>query len=62
MAGDLIREGEILHDHQKTFVPDFTFRHEDGTQVHAGDRRFLDAGVSGPRSRNAKAVSASIIF
>jgi len=30
----LIREGEILHDHQKTFVPDFTFRHEDGTQVH----------------------------
>jgi len=29
----LIREGEILHDHQKTFVPDFTFRHEDGTQV-----------------------------
>jgi predicted nuclease of restriction endonuclease-like RecB superfamily len=30
----LIREGEILHDRQKTFVPDFTFRHEDGTQVH----------------------------
>ena len=29
----LIREGEILHDRQKTFVPDFTFRHEDGTQV-----------------------------
>jgi len=29
----LIREGEILHDHQETFVPDFTFRHEDGTQV-----------------------------
>jgi predicted nuclease of restriction endonuclease-like RecB superfamily len=29
----LIREGEILHDHQRTFVPDFTFRHEDGTQV-----------------------------
>jgi predicted nuclease of restriction endonuclease-like RecB superfamily len=29
----LIREGEILHNHQKTFVPDFTFRHEDGTQV-----------------------------
>jgi len=29
----LIREGEILHDHQKTFVPDFTFRHEDGTEV-----------------------------
>jgi predicted nuclease of restriction endonuclease-like RecB superfamily len=29
----LIREGEILHNHQKTFVPDFTFCHEDGTQV-----------------------------
>jgi len=29
----LIREGEILHNHQKTFVPDFTFRHEDGTQA-----------------------------
>jgi len=29
----LVREGEILHDRQKTFVPDFTFRHEDGTQV-----------------------------
>jgi len=29
----LIREGEILHNHQKTFVPDFTFRHEDGTQI-----------------------------
>jgi predicted nuclease of restriction endonuclease-like RecB superfamily len=29
----LIREGRILHDHQKTFVPDFTFRHEDGTEV-----------------------------
>jgi len=29
----LIREGEILHLHQKTFVPDFTFRHEDGTEV-----------------------------
>ncbi len=29
----LIREGEILHNHQKTFVPDFTFRHKDGTQV-----------------------------
>jgi len=29
----LIREGEILHDHQKTFVPDFTFRHDDGTEV-----------------------------
>ena len=30
---ELIREGEILHDRQKTFVPDFTFRHQDGTQV-----------------------------
>ena len=29
----LIREGDILHEHQKTFVPDFTFRHEDGTEV-----------------------------
>lgn len=29
----LIREGEILHEHQKTFVPDFTFRHKDGTEV-----------------------------
>ncbi len=29
----LIREGRILHDHQKTFVPDFTFRHKDGTEV-----------------------------
>jgi predicted nuclease of restriction endonuclease-like RecB superfamily len=29
----LIREGEILHNQQKTFIPDFTFRHEDGTQV-----------------------------
>jgi len=29
----LIREGEILHHRQKTFVPDFTFRHEDATQV-----------------------------
>ena len=29
----LVREGEILHLHQKTFVPDFTFRHEDGTEV-----------------------------
>jgi len=29
----LIREGNILHDRQKTFVPDFTFRHEDGTEV-----------------------------
>lgn len=30
---ELLREGEILHDRQKTFVPDFTFRHEDGTEV-----------------------------
>lgn len=29
----LIREGEILHDRQKTFVPDFAFRHEDGAEV-----------------------------
>ena len=29
----LIREGDILHEHQTTFVPDFTFRHEDGTVV-----------------------------
>lgn len=29
----LIREGDILHEHQATFVPDFTFRHEDGTEV-----------------------------
>ena len=29
----LFREGEILHNQQKTFVPDFAFRHEDGTQV-----------------------------
>ncbi len=29
----LIREGEILYDHQKTFSPDFTFRHKTGTQV-----------------------------
>jgi predicted nuclease of restriction endonuclease-like RecB superfamily len=29
----LIREGEILHDRQETFVPDFAFRHKDGTQV-----------------------------
>lgn len=30
---ELIREGEILHDRQKTFLPDFTFRHDDGTEV-----------------------------
>jgi len=29
----MIREGVILHDRQKTFVPDFVFRHEDGTEV-----------------------------
>ena len=29
----LIREGRILHSHQKTFVPDFTFRHKNGTEV-----------------------------
>ncbi len=29
----LIREGDILHEHQKTFIPDFTFRHKDGTEV-----------------------------
>jgi len=29
----LIREGRILHDRQRTFVPDFTFRHKDGTEV-----------------------------
>ena len=30
---DLIREGEILQERQRTFLPDFTFRHEDGTEV-----------------------------
>ncbi len=29
----LIREGEIFHERQRTFVPDFTCRHEDGTEV-----------------------------
>lgn len=29
----LIREGEILQDAQTVFLPDFVFRHEDGTQV-----------------------------
>lgn len=29
----LIREDDILHEHQATFVPDFTFRHDDGTEV-----------------------------
>lgn len=29
----MVREGAILHDRQKTFIPDFVFRHEDGTEV-----------------------------
>jgi len=29
----LSREGTILHERQKTFVPDFVFRHDDGTEV-----------------------------
>lgn len=29
----LIREGAILHDKQTAFVPDFVFRHRDGTEV-----------------------------
>jgi len=29
----LIREGVVLHDRQRTFMPDFVFRHEDGTEV-----------------------------
>lgn len=29
----LVREGEILHHGQKTFVPDFVFQHEDGGAV-----------------------------
>jgi len=29
----LVREGAILYKHQKTFVPDFVFRHEDGREV-----------------------------
>jgi len=29
----LIREGEILHKNQTTFVPDFVFRHKDGNEV-----------------------------
>ena len=29
----LIREGQILYKYQKTFIPDFTFRHDDGTEV-----------------------------
>ena len=27
------REGEILHERQRTFVPDFVFRHDNGTEV-----------------------------
>lgn len=29
----LNREPAILHQHQTTFVPDFAFRHEDGTEI-----------------------------
>ncbi len=29
----LVREGGVLHQHQKVFVPDFLFRHEDGRTV-----------------------------
>ncbi|MFB3892504.1 MAG: DUF790 family protein [Phycisphaerae bacterium] len=29
----LVREGEILHDRQTVFVPDFAFRHADGTRA-----------------------------
>jgi predicted nuclease of restriction endonuclease-like RecB superfamily len=29
----LVREGAIVHDGQATFVPDFVFRHEDGTEI-----------------------------
>ncbi|MBN1973328.1 MAG: DUF790 family protein [Sedimentisphaerales bacterium] len=29
----LIREGRILNKYQKTFIPDFTLRHDDGTEV-----------------------------
>jgi len=29
----LVRAGAIVHDGQTTFVPDFVFRHEDGTEV-----------------------------
>jgi len=29
----LIREGEVLHQRQKVFVPDFVFRHDDGRSV-----------------------------
>jgi len=30
----LRREGAILHEGQSVFLPDFTLRHEDGTEVH----------------------------
>lgn len=29
----IVREAEILHDAQTVFIPDFAFRHADGTQV-----------------------------
>ena len=29
----LLREAEVVHEGQAAFVPDFVFRHEDGTQV-----------------------------
>jgi len=29
----LLREAEIVHEGQTAFVPDFVFRHEDGTEV-----------------------------
>ena len=29
----LVREGEVLHEGQKVFVPDFVFRHDDGRVV-----------------------------
>jgi len=29
----LIREGEVLHEGQSTFIPDFVFRHKDGMEV-----------------------------
>jgi uncharacterized protein len=29
----LVREGEVLHNGQKVFVPDFVLRHEDGREV-----------------------------
>ncbi|MHC4885846.1 MAG: DEAD/DEAH box helicase, partial [Planctomycetota bacterium] len=30
----LVREGSVLHRHQRLFFPDFTLRHEDGTEVY----------------------------